>query len=79
VAFVDRDGFLTEGSVTSLFVERGGRLLTPPLARGLLPGVLREALIEAGRAEEADLRPEDLEGGFFLGNAVRGLMAAVLA
>ena len=79
VAFFDREGFLTEGSFTSLFVERGGRLLTPPLARGLLPGVLRAALIETGRAEEADLRPEDLKGGFFVGNAVRGLIAARLA
>ncbi|HET9639397.1 MAG TPA: aminodeoxychorismate synthase component I [Allosphingosinicella sp.] len=76
--FVGREGFVTEGSFTSLFVERGGRLLTPPLKRGLLPGVLREALIEAGRAEEADLRAEDLEGGFLLGNAVRGLIAARL-
>lgn len=79
VAFTDRDGFLTEGSFTSLFVERGGRLLTPPLERGLLPGVLREMLIEEGRAEEADLRTEDLEGGFFVGNSVRGLIAARLA
>ncbi len=78
VAFVDRDGFLTEGSFTNLFVKRGGRLLTPPLARGLLPGVLREILLEEGRAEEADLREEDLEGGFFVGNAVRGVMAARL-
>jgi para-aminobenzoate synthetase/4-amino-4-deoxychorismate lyase len=79
VAFVDREGFVTEGSFTSLFVKRRGRLLTPPLARGLLPGVLREALIDEGRAEEADLRAEDLEEGFFVGNAVRGLMRARLA
>lgn len=79
VAFVDGEGFLTEGSLTSLFVERGGKLLTPPLGRGLLPGVLREALIEAGRAEEAELRAEDLDEGFFVGNAVRGLIAARLA
>ena len=32
------------------------RLLTPPLARGLLPGVLRARLIDEGRAEEA--RPD---------------------
>ena len=38
ILFRDEAGFLTEGSFTSLFVERGGRLLTPPLARGLLPG-----------------------------------------
>jgi para-aminobenzoate synthetase/4-amino-4-deoxychorismate lyase len=79
IVFLDPDGFLTEGSFTSLFVERGGRLLTPPLQRGLLPGVLREALIDEGRAEEADLRAEDLAAGFFVGNAVRGLMAARLA
>jgi para-aminobenzoate synthetase/4-amino-4-deoxychorismate lyase len=79
VIFTDEEGFLTEGSFTSLFVERGGRLLTPPLTRGLLPGVLRETLIEEGRAAEADLRLEDLESGFLVGNAVLGLMAARLA
>ncbi|HEX8225024.1 MAG TPA: aminodeoxychorismate synthase component I [Allosphingosinicella sp.] len=78
VAFVDPDGFVTEGSFTSLFVKRRGRLLTPPLGRGLLPGVLREALIDEGQAEEANLRAEDLAGGFFIGNAVRGLIAARL-
>ena len=60
ILFVDPDGFLTEGSFTNLFVERDGKLLTPPLARGLLPGVLREELIESGRAVEADLRADDL-------------------
>jgi para-aminobenzoate synthetase/4-amino-4-deoxychorismate lyase len=78
VIFTDDEGFLTEGSFTSLFVEQGRRLLTPPLARGLLPGVLRETLIEEGRAAEAELRPEDLSGGFLIGNALRGLMRARL-
>lgn len=79
VVFTDAEGRLTEGSFTTVFVERGGILLTPPLMRGLLPGVLRETLIAGGKAEEADLRPEDLAGGFLLGNSVRGLMPAVLA
>jgi para-aminobenzoate synthetase/4-amino-4-deoxychorismate lyase len=79
VIFTDPDGFLTEGSFTSLFVERDGRLLTPPLARGLLPSVLRARLIEEGRAEEADLRPEDLADGFLIGNSVRGLIRARVA
>ncbi|MDT9599429.1 aminodeoxychorismate synthase component I [Sphingosinicella rhizophila] len=76
--FVDTDGFLTEGSFTNLFVKRHGRLLTPPLSRGLLPGILRARLIEEGKAAEANLRPADLAGGFFVGNAVRGLLRAVL-
>ncbi|WP_116237335.1 aminodeoxychorismate synthase component I [Parasphingopyxis lamellibrachiae] len=75
----DGEGFLTEGCFTSLFVEREGRLLTPPLSRGLLPGILREALIEDGRAVEQDLVRDDLAGGFLIGNAVRGLLKARLA
>jgi para-aminobenzoate synthetase/4-amino-4-deoxychorismate lyase len=79
VLFRDTAGFLTEGSFTSLFVERDGVLLTPPLSRGLLPGILREKLIEEGRAREADLTEADLAGGFLIGNAVRGLIPAILA
>ncbi|OWK31743.1 aminodeoxychorismate synthase component I [Sphingomonas mucosissima] len=79
VLFVEPGGTITEGSFTNVFVERDGRLLTPPLARGLLPGVLRAELIESGRAVEHDLRPDDLAHGFLLGNALRGLFPAVVA
>ena len=79
VVFEGADGFLTEGSFTSRFVERGGTLVTPPLTRGLLPGILRERLIEEGQAVEGDLRREDLRGTFYIGNSVRGLLEARLA
>ena len=69
---------MTEGSIANLFVERDGILLTPPLSLGLLPGVLRRSLIEQGRAKEAELTVADLAGGFWLGNAVRGLWRAEL-
>ncbi|MBS1239738.1 MAG: pabB, partial [Proteobacteria bacterium] len=72
------DGLVTEGAITSLFVDKDGMLLTPPLRLGLLPGVLRAALIAEGRAKEAELRVADLAGGFFVGNATRGLMPANL-
>ena len=77
--FVDPDGQLTEGSRTSIFVERDGKLLTPPLSRGLMPGILRAKLIEEGRAEEAELTPADLDQGFYIGNVVRGLIPAKVA
>ena len=77
ILFTDEEGFLTEGSFTNLFVRDGERLLTPPLRRGLLPGVLRQVLIERGNAIERDLRPADLEAGFYVGNSLRGLVAAV--
>ncbi|MEP7348505.1 MAG: aminodeoxychorismate synthase component I [Sphingorhabdus sp.] len=74
--FVDADGFLTEGSITAIFVERDGKLLSPPLSRGVLPSVFRRELIESGKALEADLTPDDLTGEFFIGNSVRGLIPA---
>jgi len=79
IIFADDDGYLTEGSFTSLFVERDGMLVTPPLSRGLLPGVLRAELIDAGRAVEGELVASDLTGGFLIGNALRGLMPAIVA
>ena len=75
---VDPQGRVTEGCFTSLFVERDGVLLTPPLSLGLLPGVLRRSLLEAGRAREAELMLDDLERGFLIGNALRGLVPARL-
>ncbi|MDO9369402.1 MAG: aminodeoxychorismate synthase component I [Sphingopyxis sp.] len=78
VVFVDEPGFVTEGSWSNIFVERDGQLLTPPLALGLLPGVLRAELIDKGRAVESHLRIADLEGGFFIGNSLRGLIPARL-
>jgi para-aminobenzoate synthetase/4-amino-4-deoxychorismate lyase len=75
---VREDGLVTEGSISNVFVERGGKLLTPPAALGLLPGVLRRQLLDEGRAEEAELTLDDLAGGFLIGNATRGLLSAIL-
>jgi para-aminobenzoate synthetase/4-amino-4-deoxychorismate lyase len=44
------------------------------LSSGALPGVLRGALLASGRAREAVLQPNDLQQGFWLGNALRGLL-----
>ena len=76
---VRADGMVTEGSFTSLFVAgEEGVLRTPPASLGLLPGVLREHLLSEGKAREAELTLDDLAGGFWIGNALRGLMRAVL-
>lgn len=42
---VDRDGFVTEGTHSTFFGVFGGRLVTPPLGPGLLPGITREFLL----------------------------------
>lgn len=79
VLMTDAAGYLTEGTFSTIFVERGDKLVTPPLSRGLLPGILRQSLIDMGEAVEGDLRVHDLERGFFIGNAARGMVAATLA
>ncbi len=76
-ALLHRDGVVSEGSWTNVFVAGpDGVLITPPLADGLLPGVLRRVLIEEGRAREGRVTLGDLAGNFFIGNALRGLMPA---
>ena len=74
--FIRDDGLVTEGCFTNIFVERDGVLLTPPASLGLLPGVLRQSLLAEGRAIEANLTLDDLAQGLFIGNALRGLIAA---
>ncbi|CAN5158207.1 aminodeoxychorismate synthase component I [soil metagenome] len=76
VVFTDGDGFVTEGSFSNIFVRRGDALLTPPLEQGLLGGVLRNEMLRDGKAIEAKLRLEDLQGSFFIGNSLRGLLPA---
>jgi para-aminobenzoate synthetase / 4-amino-4-deoxychorismate lyase len=78
VVYLNERGEIAEGSRTNIFVRRGGRLQTPLLASGLLPGTLRAAMLARGEAEEAVLFPADLAGaeGVYLGNSVRGLVRA---
>ena len=78
VVFLNERGELTEGSITNLFIERAGILLTPPLSAGLLPGTLRAELLATGRAREAVLTPDDFDSAeaIWLGNSVRGLLRA---
>ena len=71
-------GELCEGSRTTIFLERDGRLSTPALGSGLLPGTLRAELIAEGRAVESNLNLQDLAtaDAVYLGNSVRGLVRA---
>lgn len=72
-------GRIADGARNTLFLPEGEVLLTPPLADGALPGVLRAALLRAGRAREANLDPPRLSGRQLLvGNSLRGLRKASL-
>jgi len=77
--FLNTRGELCEGTITSLFVETAeGHHLTPPLSSGVLPGILREVLLEQGPWQERALVSADLASaqGIWMGNALRGLIPA---
>ena len=73
---VNREGALTEATRFNLFVSLDGRLVTPPVSDGVLPGVLRSELLETGVAVARSLTLEDLDAAeaVFLGNSARGLL-----
>jgi para-aminobenzoate synthetase/4-amino-4-deoxychorismate lyase len=78
VIYLNERGELAAGSRTNIFLKTDGKLLTPALGSGLLPGVLRAQLLASGQAREAVLTIKDLEAAdeVFLGNSVRGLLIA---
>ncbi|MGB8816494.1 MAG: aminotransferase class IV family protein [Rhizobiaceae bacterium] len=79
VLMENENGFVCEGTITSLFVEKDGTLVTPRLSHGLLRGVLRQEMLDTGIAVEGDLTRADLDRHpFFVGNSLRGLIWAKL-
>jgi len=81
VVFLNNRGELTEGSYNNIILKINGKLLTPPLASGLLPGVLRGELLDRGEIVEQVLYPEDLSAAeeIWLVNSLRGCRRAYLA
>src|SRR5690606_5987995 len=71
---------ITESTIANVVVRLGGRLVTPPVECGLLPGTLRARLLEEGRVHERRIRVEELAGAdeLWLVNSVRGWMRAHL-
>ena len=77
VIFQNERGEVCDGTITTLFFDRGAGLRTPPLTSGLLPGVLRADLLLQGCREEVLLAQDLGEVRLWLGNALRGLAPAV--
>jgi branched-subunit amino acid aminotransferase/4-amino-4-deoxychorismate lyase len=78
VLFVNERAEVTEGARTSVFIQRGAEMLTPPLECGLLDGTLRRWMLDsqAMRTRECVLTVADLASAdrIYLGNSVRGLL-----
>lgn len=77
-------GDLCEGTGTNVFVERGGELLTPPLASGCLAGITRELVLEWSAAAGLPVReaapgelPYQVLDEVAVGRAALGLTGSV--
>jgi para-aminobenzoate synthetase/4-amino-4-deoxychorismate lyase len=81
VLFLNQRGEVTEAANHNFFIEKDGRLITPPFDCGLLPGVYRRHILETHpTVVERTLTLEDLRQAeaVYLCNAVRGLRKAII-
>ena len=62
VLLINERGELTEGTRRNVAVLFGGTWVTPPLASGCLPGVLRQVLIDEAALAEEVVMVDDLTG-----------------
>ena len=71
----NKSGELLETSIGNLVLKINGKLYTPPISLGILPGIYRQHLLETGQVEEKVLTLADLNQAeaVYGCNAVRGL------
>jgi len=77
---VNAAGEITEATTSNVFLVREDRLVTPPVACGVLPGITRAIVLDLARAQgvqatEQPVRPEQLAAcsECFLTNSIVGL------
>ncbi len=76
VIFRNSRGEICEGAVTNIFFVKKGRVFTPEISSGLLPGILRKYLVESLEVTERKIMPEELAefDGCFVTNSLMGIM-----
>ena len=75
IIYYNKSGELLETSIGNLVLKISGKLYTPPIRLGILPGIYRQHLLETGQVEEKVLTLKDLvqAEAIYGCNAVRGL------
>jgi para-aminobenzoate synthetase/4-amino-4-deoxychorismate lyase len=74
--FLNERGEVSEGAISNVFVEKGGKLFTPPISAGILAGVYRAHVLETNpNVSERVLKLEDLRNAerIWICNSVQGM------
>lgn len=74
--FLNTKDQICEGTVSNIFFVKQGKLYTPEIRCGLLPGILREYICETQHVEETTIYPENLKAyeECFVTNSLMGIM-----
>lgn len=79
--FLNTKEYIAEGSYTNLFFRKDGVFYTPKISDGVLPGILRNAMIQNLKKNNFEIREESLSHDFykecegvFLTNSLMGAM-----
>jgi para-aminobenzoate synthetase/4-amino-4-deoxychorismate lyase len=79
--FINEQGFVTEGGRSNVFIKKDGQWLTPPLASGCLPGVMRSVVLSDTQyqAVEQNITPADVLSAeeVIFTNALRGIVKTI--
>lgn len=74
--FFNEQGYVTESTRANLFIIQRGKLITPPISDGLLPGIIRQKTMDSFPVYEEHITRERLTScqGAFLTNSLLGVM-----
>ncbi|MFV2060960.1 MAG: D-amino acid aminotransferase [Gammaproteobacteria bacterium] len=59
-ALLIKDGFVTEGAASNVFVVKNNTIYTPPKTNSVLPGITRDLVVELATELALDIREESI-------------------
>ena len=78
--FLNEKGFVTEGCTTNIFIIKNNKIYTPKVNCGLLPGIVRQWVIDNFQVFEKEITKEELLNAdeIFLSNSLVGIIKVSL-
>ena len=76
VIFFNENGYLSEGSMSNIFIIKNNKIFTPDINQGLLPGIIRNFIVKRYNVIEKKITLEELFNAdeIFITNSILGIM-----